>query len=70
MGRIMGGENVAVVMEKTCANGAKVVVRDDCYRDATPEEIERRHQAIWRAMCMIARHNAESAPAAREAVGA
>lgn len=67
---------MAVVMEKTCANGARIIIRDDCYRDASPEEIERRHRAIWRAMCDIARHNAEAAqgqkaaPAGCEAAGA
>lgn len=51
---------MAVVMERTAANGVRVLVDDACYRDATPEEIERRYAEIWRAMCRIAESAAKS----------
>lgn len=50
---------MAVVREMTCESGARVIVRDDCYRDASPEEIKRRRARIWEQMCKIAARAAQ-----------
>lgn len=49
---------MAIVREFTCANGARVIVRDDCYRDCTAEEITRRWAEVQRVVTEIAMRNA------------
>lgn len=44
---------VAIVREFIHPNGAHVIVRDDCYRDLSEEEIERRRDEVRRVMAMI-----------------
>ena len=52
---------MAIIREFTCKNGAHVIVRDDAYRDCSPEEIERRRAEVVRAMEFIALRNARAA---------
>ena len=56
---------MAIVMDFISRNGAHVIVRDDCYRDCTPEEIERRRAEVVRAMEFIALRNAQLTAEAR-----
>lgn len=46
---------MAIVREFTHPNGCRVIVHDDCYRDLTKEEIERRRQEVSRAILRIDR---------------
>lgn len=46
---------MAIVMEFTHPNGCHVVVRDDCYRDLTGEEVARRRHEISRAILRVDR---------------
>lgn len=50
---------MAIVKEFTARNGAHVIVRDDCYRDASPEELERRYEEIRRAIIFAETRAAE-----------
>lgn len=52
---------MAIIREFICKNGAHVIVRDDAYRDCSPEEIERRRAEVVRAMEFIALRNARAA---------
>ena len=45
---------MAIVREFIASNGVHVQIADDCYRDLTPEEVERRRAEVWRVMCQIA----------------
>ena len=60
---------MAIVREFTARSGARVQIADDCYRDLTPEEVERRRAEVWRVMCQIAAHveeaEAEKSPSGR-----
>lgn len=49
---------MAIVREFICANGARVIVRDDCYRDCDAEEITRRWAEVQRVVTEIAMRNA------------
>ena len=44
---------MAIVREFDHPNGAHVIIRDDCYRDASPEEIERRRAVARRTFTRI-----------------
>lgn len=46
---------MAIVMEFTHPNGCHVIVRDDCYRDLTREEVARRRHEISRAILRVDR---------------
>lgn len=52
---------MAIVREFDCANGAHVIVRDDCYRDCTPEEIARRWEDVRQALAFAALRAAQLA---------
>lgn len=47
---------MAIVAEFDCANGAHVIVRGDCYRDCSPEEIRRRQQLIKEAVYRVVKN--------------
>lgn len=58
---------MAVVRETICASGVRVIIRDDCYRDCTPEEIERRRAEVWRVICQVNANTARAKALAEEA---
>lgn len=41
---------MAIVREFIARNGAHVIVRDDCYRDASEEELNRRRAEVAEAI--------------------
>lgn len=47
---------MAIVREIKCPNGATVAIHDDAYRDASPEEIQRRWDAVGEAIRRIDRN--------------
>lgn len=44
---------MAIVKEFIHENGARVIIHDDCYRDISKEEIERRRAEVARVMTQI-----------------
>lgn len=46
---------MAIAMEFTHPNGVRVIVRDDCCRGLTKDEIDRRRRELSRAMLRIDR---------------
>ncbi len=44
---------MAIVRDYIHPNGARVIIDDDCYRDISEEELERRRAEVRRVMAMI-----------------
>ncbi len=44
---------MAIVRDYIHPNGARVIIHDDCYRDISEEELERRRAEVRRVMAMI-----------------
>lgn len=44
---------MAIVKDYIHPNGARVIIHEDCYRDISEEELERRRAEVRRVMAMI-----------------